>query len=500
MPSSRQDMRYVELVEGADAPGDEPSRPPEPPGEQSPRGLPPRPAAALPRGRTLHRLVAGVVLVVALVVADVASDARSRAATAALADVPGVLAPLDGPVRELWRSDRALRPELLPAGDLLVGVLVERRSADVVALDPATGEEVWRTVVRQRGPGGGGVRCVVPQAPAPPSESDASALPPVVCVVDREVPRRHDARRQGSTDRILVLDAASGAVLSERPVEGSTALAALGSDVVTGHVAADGRVHVTRTDPAGTGTRWTFRTPDRMPRLHPGWAARVRVVDDLVLLDEADGWVLSADGRVLHSWATSTGAQLDGTADVIGGGRFLTRPHADGGPWPRTEITDLGSGRSFVVNGRPVRPTPDDRSTGGWVLVRAGGSGSLVAHDPDTGLPAWSVPGSVETRSMAVGGQLVRLGSAGLSAVETATGTQRRATPVTRTARGSLVTDGRLAVVSALDPDLGVVLEAYGLDDGRLRWRTDVADDLAVLVVFGKHLFAWTGEQVVALG
>jgi outer membrane protein assembly factor BamB len=482
------DMDQVELVEGDGAPGA---------GRAVDAALPddagvPQPARRPPRSLR-RRVAAVVVLLLAVTGGELASEARARSSTAALARVDGVLAPLPGPVAELWRSDRALRPDLLDVAGLAVGVIGGPGGADVIALDPPTGATVWRTAVRPpgTGEGGGGMSCVAPD-PAP-------AAPVVVCVVDHSLPDSRDLFRDTpGGDLVVALDARTGAVLARRPVPRGTTLAALDADVVTAHADADGFVHVARTDPLGTTVRWTFVTPRALVGTFPGWNIRMEVTGDLVVIDEADGWVLDSGGHVLHSWAVSPAAQLEGTTRVAAG-RLVLRPHTTGGPYPRTQATDLVGGQTFVVRGRPLGAWPDDGSLDGSFLVRSGGTNGLAAYDAATGTQQWTADGQVEGRALVMDGRIVRVSSRHLSAVDGRTGATVWQTRLVRPARTSLVTDGRVVVVTELDGDRGLVLGAYGLDDGRPRWTSDIADDVAQLAVFGRQLFGWTGEQLVAL-
>ncbi len=492
----RHDMRDVELVEGDDAPGTVHLGVPVQPAwdgvrarAQGPSGPSPGPSRAPAVRRRL--LSVAVLLLAAVVAVDVSAQARARATLAALADVPGVLAPIGGPVVELWRADPMLRPELMEAAGLLVGVMAAHGQADVVALDPATGSVVWRAAARRpdAGEARGGVRCVV----AHRGSGAAPAGDSVACVVDGGAPG-------AVLDRLLVLDATSGTLLHEQPVAPSTALATIDGDLVVGHVDPGGHVRVVRTHPLGEQRRWEFVSPRPLRETHPGWAARVGVVRDRVVVDEVDGWVLDADGTVLHSWNDHGGISLEGSVQVLGDGRYVARPREQGGAAPRIEVSDLDRGRSFSVPGRAVQAWPDDGTLAGWVLARPLRSHDVIAHDPGTGEAAWRAPGSTQGRTVVVDGRLVTFGWQGLTSVDGRTGDVLWTTDVLRTARASLVTDGRLALVTELDGDRGITLGAYGLDDGRRRWRADLGDDVAVLTVLAGRLFGWTGEQLVALG
>jgi outer membrane protein assembly factor BamB len=244
--------------------------------------------------------------------------------------------------------------------------------------------------------------------------------------------------------------------------------------------------------------RWDFVSPRPLPVTHPGWGTRMVVTDGLVVVDEADGWLLDGDGTVLHSWASNPAAQLEGTTRV-GAGRLLTRPHTTGGPYPRTQVADVVTEHVFTVPGRPLSAWPDDGSLDGAFLARSGSESGLAAYDPATGALRWSAEGQVEGRALVLDGRVLRVSSRHLTAVDGRTGETVWQTLLVRPARTSLVTDGRLVLVTQLDGDRGLVLGAYGLDDGRLRWTSDIADDVAVLLVFGRQLFGWTGEHLVAL-
>lgn len=492
MAACGHDMRDVELVEADGPPGVAPT------GAGRPR--PPHAGRVPVPGRRRRSGLAVLVLVAVLVGGDVTADARARAGLTRLAGVPGVAGPLDRPVVELWRGHRALGPELAEAGTLLVGVLSARGGAVVVGLDARTGAVAWRTVVRRTGPRGtgGGARCVVPAAPGADPRH-------VVCVVDRAAARPTTAARPErepgtiAADRLLALDAATGAVAADRAVDRSTVLASLRGDVVTGHVDDDGYVQVVRADPLTAQVRWRFTAPVPLPRSLFPWATRVRVQDGVVVVDGSDGWALAADGTVLHSWSARRGSQPEGPAQVLAGGRYLARPEPGDGSVPRTRVTDLRTGRSFVVDGTPVAARPDDGTADDRVLVRPAGTGGLVALDP-AGRPVWSLPGGVQGRAAVLGGRLYRVGAGELSAVDARSGAALWSTPFARTARTSLVTDGRVAVLTRLDPEGGVLLSAYDLADGRERWTVDVADDVAALLVPGRRLLGWSGQGVVALG
>ena len=126
-------------------------------------------AADPPRTAGHGRRWGAVLLVVTLVLvgAQLLLAARDRAATARLAQLPGVLPPVEADVGVLWRvadADQAVLTEGAQIAGLLVGV---RTGADgtqsAVALDPRTGADRWTVplsgadpVLAQRGARGVG--------------------------------------------------------------------------------------------------------------------------------------------------------------------------------------------------------------------------------------------------------------------------------------------------------------------------------------------------------
>src|SRR4051794_17676621 len=126
----RGEMRHVELDEES---------------VDDDAAVPPPPARA--RRRWWVAAVAGSVVLGVLAFQAVA-DARDRAAVARLADVPGVLAPIDESMPVLWRSDSLGDVVWSPTathGAIIGPVVHDDGSQHVVAHDLATGEELWST-------------------------------------------------------------------------------------------------------------------------------------------------------------------------------------------------------------------------------------------------------------------------------------------------------------------------------------------------------------------
>ncbi|RYV51671.1 PQQ-binding-like beta-propeller repeat protein [Pengzhenrongella frigida] len=420
-------------------------------------------------------------LAVAVVGSALGADRLERNRLAALDGIPDLLAPLDGAVTDVWHSDVSLWPGVRQSGGRLVGV--ENRpggNVGVVALDPGTGATLWQAAPRPRGTSTAGTTCALP------------ATDVVVCLVADQ-----------TRARLLVIDAATGVVRSDTPTDTGAAIAALGADLVVGHVDADGVVRVARTDALGRASRWTF--DGAHPVLTDAFGRQdvsLDVVDDLVVVGAAgSSWVLSADGGLLHTWAADPdpAAVASGRVQVLHDTRVVTEPATTDDGGRGTRVVDLASGRAFTVSGSPVHPRPDDGSLAGLILVQPPGGRSLVAYDLATGRARWSAGGTAGRGVMVLDGRVVRADADELQSLDGRTGRSVWAVPVGQTAQSTLFSDGRLVLLAQPDPERGIVLVAHGLDDGRVRWEFDLADDQYLVTVDG-GLYGLSNRETVALG
>lgn len=126
---------------------------------------PPAPQRRTDRARRRWPAALPAVVVLALVVAQLAADARERVRLAALADVPGVLAPLPDPPAVAWRLSADATGDVLVHGDLLLEERVTSRGAmSLVARDLTSGDVRWAVPLADEPdppvPGRYGLRCV----------------------------------------------------------------------------------------------------------------------------------------------------------------------------------------------------------------------------------------------------------------------------------------------------------------------------------------------------
>src|SRR5215218_5658741 len=228
MAPTRGQMLEVELLDAA-------------PAEASPdapaSGHPRRPRA---RRRGRRAVVAAALLgVLAAYLTGVVGARRDESRAEALASVPGVVAPMTSPVRELWHSRGWLGSDLRQVDGGLVGaVSVPYLTVDVVALDPRTGTDVWRTPVGPAAVNKLWTRCVVPGAPYVDVPPDVR--PVVVCVaVDQTTTTEQSAlgtMTYPTAVRVVVVDALTGATISDAPAPATSTVAPLGTDVVLARV------------------------------------------------------------------------------------------------------------------------------------------------------------------------------------------------------------------------------------------------------------------------
>ena len=487
-------MQDVVLIDAAPVAPGPAGRPASPPGGRDRR-----------RAAFAHRRLwacGAVLLLVAVAAVDAVGARREAATDALLARIPGILAPLDGPVAARWTSDVSLLAGEAKVGGRLVGV--DSRidgSADVVGLDPATGVPAWRTAVRSPGRVVDWVSCTVPDA------ADAHV---VACVVADEIAITAETTNAyvyaPVQSRLVVLDAATGVQLADTSVQPSTTVASWGADLLLSTVDRTGRAEVVRTDSLGGSQRWAFAVPGLVPM--DDFRQRtvtVSVTDGLIVVDAGTSYVLDGDGTVLTSWAPDPATTPDGTVAVLDSGRLIAEPTtsavsagAAGPATAMTQVTDRESGRTVTVRGATVRPTVDDGSLDHLVLAQDARSDLLIASDRTSGRVLWTARGTGVGQVMVLAGRVIRYGAVELESIDGRTGALVWSTPVQASARSSLLTDGRLVLITERDSQGGTMLGAYGVDDGLERWRVGVARDLLPRVI-GTELYGVPMVGIVGL-
>ncbi|MFI2753145.1 PQQ-binding-like beta-propeller repeat protein [Cellulomonas sp. P22] len=421
------------------------------------------------------------VAVVVLLAASLVVDARSRERAARLAEVPGVLAPLDGAPTELWRAEDLPEPAISVLGgtgwfatdDVLVAVgLRDDGEAVAAALDRTDGSAVWtaslaeateRVAYRP-------VDCVLPRDPA--------GVTVLTCLVADVSVTETSVGSDGATTteaqyryRLVRVDLRTGEVLETREVGDAAALVELDGDLVLATHEPGSDIQVTRLDPAGE-ERWTATVAVEQ-------SAPVSV------------YLLPSAGILQVSTGQGAPITLDPTT-----GKEMS---------PLQSLDNLFAWPVAV----------DDGSTGVRVVVDLN-SVSLQVQDPVQGTTLWTQPissTSLDLQILLVRDRLVLregtsdgTGSQQVTSYDARTGVEQFSLPEPPATYGSsgsdagaIVTDGSVLVRQELPEGLRTFV-AYDFDDGTPRWSTPMPSGTSDFAVAGGLLLARAGSSVVALG
>ncbi|RYV52200.1 PQQ-binding-like beta-propeller repeat protein [Pengzhenrongella frigida] len=445
--------------------------------------------------------VAGVV-VLALVSAGVVASRRDAARLADLAGVPGILAPLDGRVRELWTTADFPFPTISDLGGVLVGAtydMVAFADPQVRGVEARTGEELWSMPL---GGQPGGSRCV-PAAGPVAGPRQAVLVCVVVDAVEDAVEEGAAGSSPGETTwrrptrvHLAVLDPRTGRVLREQPAAPDDWLVAFGTDVVRTS-AGEGGTDVTRLDPRTGEAVWTSHHPaDSGELVQSGYA--VTDGDGLLVSAGSRAWLLSSTGELVDEWEVATD---DGWSLFQAGGHVLRAEYASNASG--LVLTDLVTGvRITPPEGSSPWPGVDDGSMPGVLFTSGLG---LAAWDLGTGERRWQREGAATGAvdgAFVLDGAVYTVGDGVVSALDGASGKELWTVRTGLSGPYDLATDGRsLLVLGSASGSATSTVRALDLTDGRLQWDAPLTHPMQSLEVSAGHLFAQTDEGVfVALG
>jgi outer membrane protein assembly factor BamB len=438
-------------------------------------------------------------LALVLVVPSVVSGARERSHLAALAGIPGLIAPVDGPVGELWSTgDLGLTGGYVngPTDMHVVGgVLVSTfwSAADGLAIrgvDVGTGHDVWSSTLA--GPQSGGGQCAFAEGPV-----DGPRQAVWACVVvdeATEVPIKDvGAWRRPTKVHLSALDPRTGRVLGQYPVEATDVISGFGTDIVVASMGDQG-IDVRRLDPRTGSTVWVSHHPS--PSRTGGAPLSFEAAgDDLLAKSGTQGWVLSASGEVRDQW---DGLSPDSDWDWrrTPGGHVLRTTYVSSNA---VTVTDLAGGTTITTTeAGAVPPVLDDGSAPDLLIT---GGPDLTAWDLGTGDQRWQTDGAVSS-FIVLEGVVYSVGDGHVRAQDAATGTVRWTVQSAAPSGGSLATDGRSLLVLGLDTGgSGSTLRALDLADGGKAWQSHVTPASGHLLGVATHLFVWSDDgSIVALG
>lgn len=495
----RGGMQDVELVEERADPADRPTiRDPHPLASAG-RAV----VAFVVRRRWWVAAVATVAAVGVAVPPALAARAE-RAAIAALADVPGVALPVDADLGPLWSTEPVRDPASMLDDRqwLRDDVLVTWTSAwdsgadqQLRGFDAADGTIRWERTVTSLPPGvaDGTVSASDPTTCVAPRRAVGDGVVACLTVAEWAPVTDTTSNVDPASLRLVVVDAATGAVLHEQDEPTSAQLTAVEGDLLVARTTGAGTATLVRLDPLDGRVRWRMDadpTADAPAGRAQAWA---QVLDGTIVFSYLGTTrVLTPAGAPVHP-------PVPGDWAVLAGGRVLA-------------LTYTGPGSGFVAHdedGRPlatihdssVLPSVDDGSVPDLML--AARSEEVAAVDLRDGSTRWTVPrgpanASVE-EAVVVRGRVLLVDPDTIRAVDGATGTLLWSTPTRTMLDRTVVVDGRhVLTLEALEGEHVVV--ARDLADGATRWEAPVPDAVQRLGVVDGRLFGVTATTVIALG
>lgn len=519
---ARHDLREVVLVEDdlpgqpdRGAPAAPSGRPLAGPGsaDAEPHAAGTRTATGTPRApfalRRRARWVAVLGVVLALVATAAVADAvRTRRQAERLADVPGLLAPLGPSVAELWRASAGWGHMATVGGDVIVGRAGPDGTDEIIGLDTATGAEQWVAPMPELGP--------TREIWCDTLGDAARRLTSHVACLLTTTRARGGVRTGVPPDEgalLVVIDTATGERVTQRRMDTRyPALESLGADLALIEVLPDGHVRVRRVRPAPFTVRWTFTSPERLPT-----AGRFRdtplpmLQRDVLVVAGGTGWALDpGDGALLDEWdlrgaglPSLLGAPAGSTVAVLPDGRFAVgRP---GGASPRSRgyatVRAAGERDGYTIPGPVLGTAVDDGSADDVLLTERLGDAGLGAQDAASGRRLWTRDGEVRGEPLLLDRRLVAVLDGVVTALDARSGEVLWEVALDgQSLRGGLTTDGVVVAGAVRGPDGERVLVAWGIEDGRERWRTALPADVDAVDAVGGVLLARTEEHLVGLG
>lgn len=460
------------------------------------------------------------VVVVGLVVTQLALDRQAEARLARLGSVPGVVAPLDAGVTELWRATEDVPTDLWEVDGLLLGTVPgPGLGVRVVGLDTATGRTQWSTPLvapEAAGPGDddiwGSASCVAPERP--PGEGVLACT-----AVSRWTSSPSEPRGVVPRDvHLVVVEARSGDVLLSREVAPRSSVGTVDGDVLLASLTTENHARLDRLDPVTGTVDWTFTSPDPVrqagDRAERGLVATAVRGDRVALFTWTRSWLLEPDGTPAHD-------PVDGIAiDEVGDDVVVAHVDDTGlaGHWTVTQdVVDPSGAVVARLDGPPLAVSVDDGSADDLLVGYRQAEGrigtqveGLVAVGLDDGRERWQLPvpgdgegtesGTVGADALLVDGRLVLPTPGLLTAVDASTGRTLWSAQAPRWTGDAPVTDGRVVAQLESRGEGGAALVAYDLADGRRVWEAPLPDEAAWLRVVDHRLYALWGSALVALG
>ncbi|MFF3063167.1 PQQ-binding-like beta-propeller repeat protein [Oerskovia sp. NPDC057915] len=437
-----------------------------------------RPARRPWSRRTRVLVVAGAAVVALLVVGGFVRGSMNESARIERVVAAGGLRPLGPDASVVWR----IEPGAVGAGEsetwlsrpVVVDGTVVLAGPDVMALDPATGEELWRAP----SPFGS----VVPGTKRTDCSGSGpwpSASGPLICTtsVQRQTSFLGETAAEERLVGLEVLDATTGEVTASHVFEdGTLGASVLDDGVATARWGTGDQVVVDLRDMTTGELRWTTEIAAVRDRSGEyGDQLGLWGVGDLLFLDAAGtSTTLDAEGNVEPEGAR------DSWTTVLGDGRSVVH-RIDG----TSAVLEPDGSEAFVAQGQVQEFGATDGTPAGALLVTDGGgvmdtSGAIgtprmAALDPETGRTLWESEGTLDA-PVARAGDVGILSDAGrLRAVDLRSGARLWEASGVRSF-ASAHTDGTDLYLVESGPTGGMRLTAIAVDSGREVWVKDFVD------------------------
>lgn len=439
-------------------------------------------------------ITATVVVALALGGAQLVLDARERGRLNQLRAVPGVLAAVDpSTLRELWSSESpGVAMGAKAGGDLVRGVASPDGSQLVELLDGSSGAALWSAPVAPPDPNL--AEAIVTVGPwfgprcQPVPDRDL-----VWCTVEDEYPvlDSDTAWSKHGRTRTVVLDTATGAVVSDHEIASAGSAAVLGDALLIATTAADGAVSVQAWDLRSDQPSWQSTLPrseegaasEGTSDLGPGAVQTTESAwitaqgDAIVVHGQRDVWALSEDGQVLRAFPL--------------GGRQAYVQLLRGQLWSKLDYSTASTAMLSLLRAdgswtqpvaeQPVSLTIDDGSAADLCFLS--GRARLRAVDCESGAQRWDAPSSESTSGVLLDGTLYSATRTQITAMNASTGELRWRSVRDATLSMSseqVFTDGEslfvLEQAPATDGDSGTPgptdMVALSMADGSESWRS----------------------------
>jgi hypothetical protein len=461
------------------------------------------------RGRRAAAVLAVAGLLTFAVGANLLEVRREAAREAALADLPGMLRPLDGAVEVLWEVDGQYR------GDLGELILVAGPRG-LQGVDAVTGEVRW---TRSAGIAGGAEESCMPigraaaemylafgwrgSVPLPDPEVLADQ-PLLLACMTYSMAYAEDGAGVFGPVTISVIDGLSGATVNLYSDSGSLLnVEEVGADLVLTVALPDGHLRASRWDPVSGEQQWE-RT-SQAPVFTPGSANASSWGRD------GDVMTVTGVGSVGIDLETGEEVPADDTPSDTAWTDELPLPDGRTATWTYSATSISGSGAVvdedgsvlYELPGPPWRPHPHDGSVPEVLVVHDEASASLFGLDAQTGEELWrGLLGSGQAL-VQVDGVGVVLQSPGLQAFDVRDGSLLWSAEADTSVFISGLTDGDVVLALRRDTETGGRhdLVALALEDGSLRWSTPMPAGLStVYTTPAGRLVAISDSSVAALG